>query len=126
MAWLKENLRGHLKPDLVLWTGDSVSHGMEYMSEDEVLKTVRILSLLIEETYPDVPIVFSIGNHDFEPSNTQKFLVSGTEFLKDINQFWVDTLPDSESVKLQFQQFGFYSTKIKIHGKPLVIISINT
>ena len=102
MTWLKDNLRGHLKPDLILWTGDSVSHGMEYMTENEVLQTVRLLSLLIEETYPDVPIVFSLGNHDFEPSNTQNFGISETEFLKDINQFWVDTLPDSDSVKSQF------------------------
>ena len=99
MTWLKENLRGHLKPDLILWTGDSVSHGMEYMTENEVLKTVLILSVLIEETYPGIPIVFSLGNHDFEPSNTQKFSFSDSAFLKEINQFWVDTLPDTENVK---------------------------
>jgi len=52
MSWLKENLRGHLKPDLILWTGDSVSHGLTYMTEKEVLTTVFILSELIKETFP--------------------------------------------------------------------------
>jgi len=126
MAWLNENLRGHLKPELILWTGDSVSHGVEYMTEKEVLETVHILSMLITETYPEVPIVFSLGNHDFEPSNTQKFSFDESAFLKDINQFWVDTLPETERVKLQFQKFGFYSSKVVLHGRSLLIVSINT
>ena len=115
-----------MKPELILWTGDSVSHGMEYMTEKEVLETVRILSMLITETYPEVPIVFSLGNHDFEPSNTQQFAFSESAFLKDINQFWVDTLPEPERVKLQFQRFGFYSSRVVLHGRHLLIISINT
>jgi len=97
--WLKENLRGHLKPELIIWTGDSASHSMEYMDEKEIVETVRLLTLLLKETFPDIPIVFSIGNHDFEPSNTQDFDESETEFLKKINDFWVDTLPDHASVK---------------------------
>ena len=73
MEWLNENLRGHLKPDLILWTGDSVSHGLVYMTEEEVLRTISILSNLIKEAFPSIPIVFSVGNHDFEPANTQRF-----------------------------------------------------
>jgi hypothetical protein len=69
MQWLKENLRGELKPSLIIWTGDSASHAMVQMTEDQILTTIKILSDLIKEAFPSIPIVFSIGNHDFEPSN---------------------------------------------------------
>jgi|LauGreDrversion4_2_1035121.scaffolds.fasta_scaffold161951_2 hypothetical protein len=40
MEWLKENLRGHLKPSLILWTGDSTSHEMVETSEEHVIQTI--------------------------------------------------------------------------------------
>lgn len=63
-------MRGHLKPDIILWTGDSASHAMIQMTEETILETVKILSSLVEEAFPNIPVIFSIGNHDFEPANT--------------------------------------------------------
>ena len=58
-----------MKPDLILWTGDSVSHDMEEMTEERVIETLQVLTSLIKEIYPEVPLIASFGNHDFEPSN---------------------------------------------------------
>lgn len=69
MQWLKENLRGELQPDLILWTGDNVSHDMQHMTEEKVIETLQVLTDLIKEFYPDVPLVAILGNHDFEPAN---------------------------------------------------------
>lgn len=36
IAWLKENLRGETAPDLIIWSGDSSSHQMLKLSEEDV------------------------------------------------------------------------------------------
>lgn len=43
---------------------------MIQMTEETILETVKILSSLVEEAFPNIPVIFSIGNHDFEPANT--------------------------------------------------------
>lgn len=36
LKWLKENLKGHDKPNLILWTGDSISHDMNQIELEDV------------------------------------------------------------------------------------------
>ena len=69
MKWFKENLTGELKPSLIIWSGDSVSHDLTHITKEKVIETLETLTQLITETFPDVPLVISIGNHDFEPAN---------------------------------------------------------
>lgn len=69
MKWFKENLQGEMKPSLIIWSGDSVSHDLTHMTKDKVVQTLKILTQLIKEAFPGVPLVISIGNHDFEPAN---------------------------------------------------------
>ena len=69
IQWLKQNLRGDLKPDLILWTGDSASHDITGMTEDRLIETLKTLTNIIKISFPDVPLVVSIGNHDFDPAN---------------------------------------------------------
>jgi hypothetical protein len=33
LEWLKENLRGEAAPDLIIWSGDNVSHQMTVLTE---------------------------------------------------------------------------------------------
>lgn len=47
IEWLSKNLIGHRKPDLILWTGDSISHDLVGISEEDVLESIRKLTKLI-------------------------------------------------------------------------------
>lgn len=47
LEWLRDNLRGEMAPDLILWTGDSVSHDMQHMTEEKVILTLQTLTNLI-------------------------------------------------------------------------------
>ena len=69
LNWLRDNLIDSNRPDLILWTGDSISHQMLHISEEEVYKTIRTLTAMLQRLLPDIPVVVSIGNHDFEPAN---------------------------------------------------------
>ena len=69
IQWLKQNLRGDLKPDLILWTGDSASHDITGMTEESLIETLKTLTNIIKISFSDVPLVVSIGNHDFDPAN---------------------------------------------------------
>jgi sphingomyelin phosphodiesterase len=74
VKWLNENLVGeHLKPDLIIWTGDSISHDVRSVTEEHVYRSIQILTDLLRDSFPDVPILVSLGNHDFHPANVQAF-----------------------------------------------------
>ena len=95
IEWLKENLRGEMAPDLILWTGDSVSHDMQHMTEETILETLKKLTNLIQSNFPDVPLIVNIGNHDFEPANYQNFKESSSEYLQKVGTIWHESLGDS-------------------------------
>lgn len=66
---MSKNLVGHRKPDVILWTGDSISHDLTGILEEDIYKVIKKLTKLIRHSFPGVPIVVSLGNHDFEPAN---------------------------------------------------------
>jgi hypothetical protein len=70
---MKSNLVGHLKPNFILWTGDSVSHEVLSQTKQHVFDSIKVLNDLLHEGFPGVPILTSLGNHDFTPQNLQKF-----------------------------------------------------
>jgi hypothetical protein len=39
------------------------------MTEARVIETIKSLTGLIKDIFPDVPLIVSLGNHDFEPAN---------------------------------------------------------
>jgi hypothetical protein len=47
VEWLSKNLIGHRKPDLILWTGDSISHDLVGISEEDVFMSIQKLTKLI-------------------------------------------------------------------------------
>ena len=88
LIWLRDNLKDSRKPDLILWTGDSVSHQMLDISKDDVYKTIEALTAMVERLMPDIPFVVSIGNHDFEPANYQEFKEKNSEYLGNLAKIW--------------------------------------
>jgi len=69
IEWLNQNLRGDLKPDLILWTGDSANHDINEETEESVIETIKTLTDILKSGFPEVPLVVSIGNHDFAPAS---------------------------------------------------------
>lgn len=65
MEWLKNNI----KPDIILWTGDSSSHDLFNMKASDVRNTISNLTSLISLNFPGVPVIPALGNHDFHPPN---------------------------------------------------------
>ena len=56
---------------MILWMGDSVSHDMHNIQEQDVIKSIDLITDLIKKYYPQTPLVVTLGNHDFEPANYQ-------------------------------------------------------
>ena len=69
MKWFKDNLTEEKKPSLIVWTGDSLSHKVLGLKENDLYQSVRVLTQLLEETFPGTPILVTPGNHDFIPAN---------------------------------------------------------
>ena len=127
MEWLSKNLIGHRKPDLILWTGDSISHDLIGISEEDVLESIRKLTNLIKKWFPQTPLVLSLGNHDFEPANYQSFEKTNSRFLDELSIIWKDSFLGSEDSISKFREFGFFAVDAPdTIGKDLRIISINT
>jgi hypothetical protein len=41
VKWLNENLIGdHLKPDIIIWSGDSISHDVRSITEEYVYRSI--------------------------------------------------------------------------------------
>jgi hypothetical protein len=43
------------------------------VTEEHVYRSIQILTDLLRDSFPDVPILVSLGNHDFHPANVQAF-----------------------------------------------------
>lgn len=55
--------------DMIIWTGDSVSHDVHHTSYQETIDTVTNLTSLLYNYFPNTPVVPVLGNHDFYPLN---------------------------------------------------------
>jgi len=57
----------YIKPDLVLWTGDNLSHNVWDQNKTSPINSNKIIAGLIEKYMSGTKIVASIGNHDCFP-----------------------------------------------------------
>ncbi len=73
---------------MIIWTGDSPSHDLWQITEDDVAKTIEQVTELIKEKFPGVPMYMTLGNHDFHPPNTQDMSLKRTAHLKNIASLW--------------------------------------
>jgi 3',5'-cyclic AMP phosphodiesterase CpdA len=97
ITWLSKNLLGHRKPDLILWTGDSISHDLTGITEDIVYESIIKLTKLIKKGFPNVPLILCLGNHDFEPANHQFFDKPKSEFLQRLSEIWLESFLGHDS-----------------------------
>lgn len=120
-----EHVKNEVKPDLILWTGDSNSHSVWNSTQQETINVVTFLCLLMKEKFNyTMPIYPAIGNHEFYPvdefnpynrtDNEVTFNVTGN--------LWRDWIGDEAYKK--YLEFGFYT----IYNKELNlrVIAMNT
>jgi len=91
IEWLSKNLVGHRKPDMILWTGDSISHDLTGITESDIYDSIIKLTELIRKAFPDTPLILTLGNHDFETANHQFFDQPNSDFLKKLSNIWLDS-----------------------------------
>jgi sphingomyelin phosphodiesterase len=67
-------VRDVVKPDIVIWTGDSVPHNIWGVSEEEVVDGVtRVSDLVFRYLGATAKIYPGMGNHDLYPLNIERF-----------------------------------------------------
>ncbi|KAJ6237167.1 sphingomyelin phosphodiesterase [Anaeramoeba flamelloides] len=101
--------------DFIINSGDSFPHA--YGNAADKLHTIKNINDLIRQYFPNVPIFYSPGNHDFEPNHSCK---PGPNFwLTEMSKIIFDLLnPDQMKT---FLKGGYYSQVIS--GLRIVIMN---
>ncbi len=66
-------IKAEIKPDVILWTGDSVPHDQNQYSTSYVEKYQRRLADFMQANLTEYAIYPLEGNHDFGVANSQNF-----------------------------------------------------
>lgn len=64
-----EFINNEIKPDVVLWGGDSVPHNMDSISFDSNLDTLQKATELVKDNIKDAKLYAAVGNHDTYPQD---------------------------------------------------------
>lgn len=123
-------IRDEVKPDLLVWTGDTVPHYVWGITNEFVVEEVHKASELISQYLLNITVIYPvIGNHDSFPFNNYKFeSPEGEPSLQGYKDSWEDFI--DEDAMRQISQYGFYSTNLKLKDgtvfKDTKIISLNS
>lgn len=104
--------------DFIIWTGDSVMHTRRpenlVLNETVNIDTVRKITNLITDAFPDVPLIPTVGNHDFFPDAQ-----TSASMLDDFANVWFN----ESGLYTMFRKGGYYSVKV---APKLRLINLNT
>ena len=125
-------IRDDIKPDFVLWGGDSVPHNPDSLTPESVRKHLRWISQEVFYALPDTRVYPTMGNHDTYPLDKFNFhKPAGDEFFNSWKSAWDKFLVEPEAIDT-FSKWGYYSAYLtykngtKIGKTPTKIISMNT
>ena len=131
MINMLQYIKNEIKPDVVLWGGDSIPHNVDTLTFDSNVQIMRNVTAEVLTQLDDLRIYPTIGNHDTYPQDIIRMSIPKQN--QAINQ-WIDTwdpmIPDPEQNKL-FKDWGYYSQPFlnkdgKQLGDPFTkIISLN-
>jgi len=111
--------------DFVVWLGDSptkyAEHPQHNQTTEHIMQNVAHVCDLLSETFPNVSIFPSLGNHDHNPDNG--FGPDEHDFLQQIAKLWSRWLPEEA---LETVRIGGYYVLPAPHVEGLKIISLNT
>ncbi|XP_067938951.1 acid sphingomyelinase-like phosphodiesterase 3b isoform X2 [Watersipora subatra] len=114
------------QPDFILWTGDTALHYWKEGSvgtKEEIVDIVTVLSEMMNEAFPDVPVISSLGNHDYVPDNQLPAAVN--EIYTNISNVWnrLGWFDGEISKRESFRQYGYYTVRL---SSGLVATALNT
>lgn len=109
-----KNVNPH--PNFIMWLGDNHGHVQEPDTENLVLGSTSLLKDMVEETFPNIPVLPAIGNHDTYPYDSDP----GSEYYTKLCSYWKQWLTPDELINCNNN--GTFSTKIS----NLRLLSINT
>ncbi|MGE3800793.1 MAG: metallophosphoesterase [Candidatus Kapaibacterium sp.] len=124
------------KPDFIVIAGDLLAHDFQSKclsnpGQDEasvqlfIAKTLTFLKLMIEETYPGVPVFSALGNND---AYCGDYMVQpNSPFLQMVANLWKPMLHSSDTASFDatFKEGGYYSVASPTDTN-LRIIVLNT
>lgn len=64
-----EYIKNEIKPDAVLWGGDSIGHNLDSLTPDQVTNDLTKTTNKIKTAFSSVRVYPTIGNHDSYPMN---------------------------------------------------------
>ena len=62
-------IRNEIKPDVVIWGGDSIPHNTESVNTKENIEVMEKVTKQVIEGLPGIKIYPTIGNHDTYPQD---------------------------------------------------------
>jgi len=86
-----------IKPDAVMWGGDSIPHNLDSLQIDNSVQIMKNVTKIVADKLSDYPIYPTIGNHDTYPQDIFKMLSPRSNPA--VNQWspeWLQFIPDEE------------------------------
>ena len=99
----------NINPDLVLWTGDNISHDIWHQTiENQTLNTYDITTAM-QSYWPNVSLYPMFGNHECFPADQYDVFRNGTGWLTSkLGIIWRDWLTEEgKNSKKNFKKLLF-------------------
>ena len=115
-------IKDEVSPAMVFWSGDSISHNLDSLSKNEVVTNKNLVIDRVMSKFKDIPVYFTLGNHDMYPLNKYADGVDTSEEV--VSQYNFRVPGDQQDT---FNKFGYYSAPIKAsNGQTAKLISFNS
>lgn len=69
---LLSHIKDEIKPDFVLWAGDSIPHNLDSLTFDSNVEIMKNVTKQVVEGLKGITIIPAIGNHDTYPQDSIK------------------------------------------------------
>lgn len=108
-------MKDELKPDVVMWAGDSIAHNLDTITYSQNVRSMIEVTQAVKNGLQGIPVYAAIGNHDTYPQDTFKgHNPRENKAINDWDSAWEDFGFLQEPEQLQhFLDYGFYSAPFK-------------
>jgi sphingomyelin phosphodiesterase acid-like 3 len=107
--------------DFILWTGDSVAHIKDSeLSLQANLEILQNITTALDDSFRDVPVYASLGNHDFYPSDQATDTPS--DIYGNVSRMWEQWIVNQSQVE-QLSEGGYYMARL---APKLRLLALNT
>eukprot|EP00829_Urostomides_striatus_P009295 TRINITY_DN2039_c0_g1_i1.p1 TRINITY_DN2039_c0_g1~~TRINITY_DN2039_c0_g1_i1.p1 ORF type:complete len:476 (+),score=97.66 TRINITY_DN2039_c0_g1_i1:99-1526(+) len=119
-----------VKPDLILWLGDTVYGDSENITREKTVDVLKEVTSIFKETFkksgnPSIPIYPILGNHEAYPADFFDFMYIQNEswILKPTAEIWKEWI--GEKGLQDYMKGGYYTTLVP-NAPKLRIIGLNS